>query len=200
MNPRATMMQFVLGIAALMISSAALLYAVTNVVETRNARGSERNAKLVEIGVSILRVDPQKESQVSAARKWALDLIDANAGGVRFSSEARAELLQRPFLMTTVILMTTVMTLVLMAPGPVELLWRQPKTTSRPRSHHNRLSRTVAAAQMSNASGAATTNAAKPLALSDRDRHLNTTSGGAHIGAFLLTMEKRQPELVNRVL
>jgi hypothetical protein len=88
--------QYLVAIAALMVSSAILLYAVTTFVETRNARGSERNAKLVEIGVSILRVDPQKEAQISAARHWALDLIDANAGGVKFSEEARAELLKRP--------------------------------------------------------------------------------------------------------
>jgi hypothetical protein len=31
-----------------------------------------------------------------ATRKWALDLIDANAGGVKFSEEARAQLLKKP--------------------------------------------------------------------------------------------------------
>ena len=34
--------------------------------------------------------------QISAARKWALNLIDANAGGVKFSSEACAQLLREP--------------------------------------------------------------------------------------------------------
>jgi len=54
------------------------------------------NADLVQIGVSVLRVDPDKEKQISAAREWALNLIDANAGGVKFSSEARAQLLREP--------------------------------------------------------------------------------------------------------
>jgi hypothetical protein len=47
--------------------------------------------------VSVLRVDPQKEGHLTAARSWALDVIDANAGGVRFSREARAGLLQKAF-------------------------------------------------------------------------------------------------------
>jgi hypothetical protein len=63
--------QFFLTVAALMVSSAVLLYAVTAFIETNNARGSERNAKLVEIGVSLLRVDPKKDDQISAARQWA---------------------------------------------------------------------------------------------------------------------------------
>jgi hypothetical protein len=88
--------QFFLTLAALMVSSAILLYAVTTFIETRNARGTERNAKLVEIGVSILRVDPNKEGHINAARHWALDLIDANAGGVKFSAAARTELLKAP--------------------------------------------------------------------------------------------------------
>jgi hypothetical protein len=55
-----------------------------------------RNADLVKIGVSVLRVDPEKEKQISAAHEWALNLIDANAGGVKFSQEARAHLLKKP--------------------------------------------------------------------------------------------------------
>ena len=55
-----------------------------------------RDADLVKIGVRVLRVDPEKEKQISAAREWALNLIDANAGGVTFSSEARAQLLREP--------------------------------------------------------------------------------------------------------
>jgi hypothetical protein len=43
------------------------------------------NADLVKVGVSVLRVDSEKEKQISAAREWALNLIDANAGGVNFS-------------------------------------------------------------------------------------------------------------------
>lgn len=48
----------------------------------------ERNARLVEIGVGVLRADSEKERQVIAARKWAIDLIEGNAGGIKFSNEA----------------------------------------------------------------------------------------------------------------
>jgi hypothetical protein len=91
-HPATTVMQFSIAVAALIVTATALIYAVTAVVEARHSRGIERNAKLVEIGVSVLRADPQKEGHVSVARKWALDLIDANAGRVKFSPEARAEL------------------------------------------------------------------------------------------------------------
>jgi hypothetical protein len=68
------------------VAAAAIAFSVTTLRQ-------ERNAKLVEIGVAILRADPQKEPSAATARGWALDLIDANAGGVRFSPEARADLL-----------------------------------------------------------------------------------------------------------
>ena len=78
------------------IAVASLAVAVATIIYSIRSTEEERNAKLVEIGVSILRVDPTKEEQVSAARQWALDLIDANAGGIKFSSEARSgELLKR---------------------------------------------------------------------------------------------------------
>jgi hypothetical protein len=47
----------------------------------------------VEIGISVLRADPKKDASAASAREWALDLIDANAGGVKFSREARRDLL-----------------------------------------------------------------------------------------------------------
>jgi hypothetical protein len=81
-------MQLSITAASLCVAAAAIIFAIKSMSE-------ERNARLVEIGVGILRVDPQKETQVGAARQWALDLIDANAGGVKFSHEARTELLQR---------------------------------------------------------------------------------------------------------
>jgi hypothetical protein len=77
------------------ISLASLAVAVATIIYSIRSTDEERNAKLVEIGVSILRVDPQKNSQVAGARKWALDIIDANAGGVKFSPEARAQLLEQ---------------------------------------------------------------------------------------------------------
>ncbi|MGH6835287.1 MAG: hypothetical protein ACREC9_07005 [Methylocella sp.] len=50
----------------------------------------------MRIGIGVLRVDPEKGKQISAAREWALDLIDANAGDVKFSPEARERLLTEP--------------------------------------------------------------------------------------------------------
>lgn len=81
-------MQMGITFCSLCVAVAAIVFAIRSFSE-------ERNARLVEIGVSVLRVDPTKETQVSAAREWALDLIDANAGGIRFSKEARAELMNR---------------------------------------------------------------------------------------------------------
>jgi hypothetical protein len=80
-----------ISIASLFLTAASLIVAYTIWFE-------KRNADLVQIGVNVLRVDPDKEKELSAAtREWALDLIDANAGGVRFSQEARAQLLREPF-------------------------------------------------------------------------------------------------------
>jgi hypothetical protein len=80
-------MQLTITVAAVCVAAAAIMFTV-------HAFSQERNARLVEIGVGILRVDPEKEAQVSDARKWALDLIDANAG-VKFSTAAREALLSK---------------------------------------------------------------------------------------------------------
>ncbi|MCI0599660.1 MAG: hypothetical protein L0Y50_02825 [Beijerinckiaceae bacterium] len=75
---------FVLAFAALIVAAGTSIISVITWSE-------KRNGDLVRIGVSVLRVDPEKEKEISeATRKWALDLIDANAGGVKFSPEARA--------------------------------------------------------------------------------------------------------------
>ncbi len=77
------------NVAALALAAIAIVLAVSS-------EQDKRNADLVRIGISVLRVDPQKEKEISVAtRKWALDLIDANAG-VKFSPEARAQLLKEP--------------------------------------------------------------------------------------------------------
>jgi hypothetical protein len=89
-HPLTSVMQMAITFLSLCIAAGAIVYAV-------KTTSDDRNARLVEIGVSVLRVDPQKEGHLTAARKWALDVVDANAGGVRFSSEARAELLQKAF-------------------------------------------------------------------------------------------------------
>jgi hypothetical protein len=71
------------------VGSLAIFLSVRAVIE-------KGNADLVQIGINVLRVDPEKEKQLSdATREWALNLIDANAGGVTFSPEARAQLLKK---------------------------------------------------------------------------------------------------------
>jgi hypothetical protein len=77
------------SVMQLAVTAAAISFAVWTWRE-------HRNADLLRIGVSVLRVGPDKEKQISAAREWALNLIDANAGGVKFSSEAREQLLREP--------------------------------------------------------------------------------------------------------
>jgi hypothetical protein len=87
-HPMTSVMQLSVTAASLCVAAAAIIFAIKSMSD-------ERNARLVEIGVGILRVDPAKEAQVSPARRWALDLIDANAGGIKFSKEARELLLQQ---------------------------------------------------------------------------------------------------------
>jgi hypothetical protein len=88
-HPMTSVMQLIVTFSALVIAACAGFLTYWNVRE-------HRNADLVKIGVSVLRVDPEKGKQISAAREWALNLIDANAGGVKFSQEARAQLLGEP--------------------------------------------------------------------------------------------------------
>jgi len=89
-HPLTSVMQMAITFLSLCIAAGAIAYAV-------KTTSDDRNARLVEIGVGVLRVDPSKEGHLTAARSWALDVIDANAGGVRFSREARAGLLQKAF-------------------------------------------------------------------------------------------------------
>ena len=85
--------QIPIAFCSLCVAVAAIAFAVATLRE-------ERNAALVRIGVSILRADPTKEPTAGPARRWALDLIDANSGGVKFSSEARAALLEQALPLT----------------------------------------------------------------------------------------------------
>lgn len=57
-------------------------------------RDRELDIKLVEIGIGILRTDPEK-SGVSAARQWAIDIIETSSG-LKFNPDDRAELLNKP--------------------------------------------------------------------------------------------------------
>jgi len=89
-----SIMQWSVSIAALAVAACAISFTVWTWRE-------KRNADLVKIGVSVLRVDPEKEKQISAAtREWALNLIDANAGGVKFSPPVARELLLKKPLAT----------------------------------------------------------------------------------------------------
>jgi len=87
-HPMTSVMQLLVTFSALVVAACAGFLTYWTMRE-------HRNADLVRIGVSVLRVDPEKEKEISeAAREWALNLIDGNAGGVKFSPEARAQLLK----------------------------------------------------------------------------------------------------------
>jgi hypothetical protein len=90
-----SVMQLMVTVAALAVAACAISFVVWTTQE-------KRNADLVRIGIDVLQVDPQKEKDVSdATREWALDLIDSNAGGVKFSTRARAQLLHEPLKSTS---------------------------------------------------------------------------------------------------
>jgi hypothetical protein len=80
--------QMLIATCSVLIAAAAIVFTISNILLARNSQ-------LVQIGVEVLRVDPRKETQVAAAREWALDVIDANSG-VKFSQDARSQLLDRP--------------------------------------------------------------------------------------------------------
>ncbi len=88
-HPMTSVMQLSVTAAAVIVAASAISFTAWTLRE-------KRNADLVQIGIGVLRVDPEKEKQISAAREWALNLIDANAGGVTFSPEARAQLIKEP--------------------------------------------------------------------------------------------------------
>lgn len=86
MQPSATLMQMITTLCSVIIAATIFTF-------TFHTWSDSRNAQLVQIGIGVLEIDPKQQGQVKAAREWALDLIEANAGGVRFSQEARAQLL-----------------------------------------------------------------------------------------------------------
>lgn len=87
-SPWTPLVQIAIAFSALCIAAAAVIYSVS-------AWHEDKNARLVEIGVAVLRADPSKEPSTASARVWALDLIDANAGGIKFSVQAREELIRQ---------------------------------------------------------------------------------------------------------
>ncbi len=78
------------GIAAM----AAVIGALVSAWFPYLSRDRELDIRLVEIGVGILRADPEK-SGVSAARQWAIVAIEENSG-IEFTPKDRAELLENP--------------------------------------------------------------------------------------------------------
>jgi hypothetical protein len=93
--PWTPMLQMLIAASSVCVAAAAISFAVRNFYDARNAQ-------LVQIGVDILKVDPTKDKQVAPARRWALDLIDANAG-VKFTEADRKDLLQRPLASSAVL-------------------------------------------------------------------------------------------------
>jgi hypothetical protein len=93
LHPMTSVMQLSITAAGVFVAAASVIVAVAAIIFAIKSMSDERNARLVEIGVRVLRVDSRKETQISAAREWALNLIDANAG-VKFSPQARADLLK----------------------------------------------------------------------------------------------------------
>jgi hypothetical protein len=88
MQPKATLMQTLTALCGMIIAGCALAVTFHTLYENRNAQ-------LVQVGVGVLEVDPSHGKQIQAAREWAIDLIEANAG-VRFSPEARQQLMKKP--------------------------------------------------------------------------------------------------------
>ena len=94
--PASMKWDWMIPVAMLTASIAAFIASFSFAIFSVETWTAKRNADLVKIGVSVLRVDPKKEKQISAAREWALNHIDATAGGVKFSPEAREQLLGKP--------------------------------------------------------------------------------------------------------
>ena len=90
-HPLTPAMQQVITLAAIFV--AVQLTGHASFADDQRMDGSrEGNAELVKIGIEVLRVDPQKEKQIAGARNWALNLIDQNAGGVKFTDDERARI------------------------------------------------------------------------------------------------------------
>jgi hypothetical protein len=87
--------QTLISAMPLLVAFLSLCVAVGSLSFAIKMMSDKRNAELVAIGVGVLRADPTKEGHISAAREWAMNLIDDNAGGIKLSQEARLELNNR---------------------------------------------------------------------------------------------------------
>jgi hypothetical protein len=63
---------WMIPVAMLTASVAAFIASLSFAVFSVETWTAKRNADLVQIGVSVLRVDPDKAKQIGAAREWAL--------------------------------------------------------------------------------------------------------------------------------
>jgi hypothetical protein len=84
-------------IATIIVAGIALAGSVVSAFYTYTSRNRELDIKLVEIGIGILRADPKETGGVTAARGWAVQVIE-NYSRVRFSDEDRKALLESPLL------------------------------------------------------------------------------------------------------
>lgn len=75
-------------------AAAGVIAALVTSAFTYASRDRELSIRLVEIGIGILRDDPEK-SGVSAARRWATTIIGKNSGE-RFTAEEVDILLRKP--------------------------------------------------------------------------------------------------------
>ncbi len=82
---------FVPLVSAMIGAAATLVVAMTGYLN----KDKELDIKMLQIALGILREDPAK-SKISAARSWAVDIINASAP-VKIPKEARIELIKSPF-------------------------------------------------------------------------------------------------------
>jgi hypothetical protein len=81
-------------VATISAAGLALIGSIASGFYAFKNRNRELDIKLVEIGIGILRADP-KETQVKAARGWAVQVIE-NYSHVKFSEADKATLLNKP--------------------------------------------------------------------------------------------------------
>jgi hypothetical protein len=83
-------------IATIAVAGVALIGSVVSAFYTYANRNRELDIKLVEIGIGILRTDPNG-ADLASARAWAIQVIEDNSK-VKFSAGDRESLLKNPLL------------------------------------------------------------------------------------------------------
>ncbi|MBO6511767.1 MAG: hypothetical protein JJ979_25335 [Roseibium sp.] len=59
------------------------------------SKDRELDIKMVEIGLSVLRADPEDEDQIAPARQWAINIVEKHSGS-EFGEEDAEKLLKEP--------------------------------------------------------------------------------------------------------